>query len=389
LTPSRRRTAWTLLLAGFTSIVVAVASLAWFATDNMDRLRSITEDLYRHPFAVSNAASDLRGTLFQLRGLMLQTVFVQPRSDRVSQMRAEANGLARASRADLRVIKDQFLGDLDRVQELEQRLDEWDAIRANIFTLAEHGDLPGAEALVRSVGTPQFERIVPLVDYVLGFARDKGREFADESHRQALRLDTESKRWAAMAVLFVIVTGIMVSCRVLSLQNKLERQATLDFLTGIPNRRHFLELAERERQRGLRYGTPFALAVMDLDFFKAINDTHGHHVGDLVLKQFCAVCRDNLRASDILGRIGGEEFAILLPGASEAEAKYVLERVRAAVAASPISVGSGIDLGITASFGLALASSGEEELDSLFQRVDVALYEAKQSGRNRICFMPV
>ena len=100
------------------------------------------------------------------------------------------------------------------------------------------------------------------------------------------------------------------------LQFDLERQAHIDYLTGVNNRRHFMALAELELNRSIRYGNPLSIFMMDIDYFKKINDSHGHKIGDVVLKKLAEVCSETLREVDIVGRIGGEEFAILIPARS-------------------------------------------------------------------------
>ncbi|WP_165873510.1 GGDEF domain-containing protein, partial [Parasulfuritortus cantonensis] len=185
-------------------------------------------------------------------------------------------------------------------------------------------------------------------------------------------------------LLLVVTTALAVFYRVRYLQRELDQRATRDFLTGMPNRRHFMELAEREFVRAARHGTPLALAVVDLDLFKNINDTYGHEVGDQVLKRFCAVTRQALRHLDTLGRVGGEEFAILLPDTRLAAAREVAERVRQAVEAADLTTARGERVAFTGSFGLTAYLPGDTDLTALFRRADVALYEAKAGGRNAV-----
>jgi diguanylate cyclase (GGDEF)-like protein len=172
------------------------------------------------------------------------------------------------------------------------------------------------------------------------------------------------------------------------LQTLLTLQATRDALTGIPNRRNFMDIASREIHRAQRYGHPLSLAVVDLDLFKRINDAHGHHTGDLVLQAFCRTCRNTLRDSDVIGRIGGEEFAILLPNTSQTEAQEVIERVRRAVAATLIPITGPAPLCFTASFGISTLHQGSGDLGNLLRRADGALYQAKERGRNQVFLSP-
>ncbi|MEO1527410.1 MAG: GGDEF domain-containing protein [Planctomycetota bacterium] len=158
-----------------------------------------------------------------------------------------------------------------------------------------------------------------------------------------------------------------------------------DALTGTMNKRYLLESMYREIARALRQQAPLSVAILDIDHFKSVNDTHGHLIGDEVLKEFGKRMSDVSRDDDLLARYGGEEFCILLAGTNLKEAMEITERCRMAVADTPFSTGIG-DLPITASFGVACLDPVEpmDPLD-LIAIADEKLYEAKRSGRNRVC----
>lgn len=166
---------------------------------------------------------------------------------------------------------------------------------------------------------------------------------------------------------------------------EMERLARTDELTGLTSRRRFLEQAETETARSIRYNHPLSLLMLDADHFKRINDQHGHAAGDLVLRSLANVIHDSLRGSDLAGRIGGEEFAILLPETDRPMALEVAERLRNAVEASQVMVGMEAPLGVTVSIGVASLRSIEGGLGLLLSQADMALYRAKNSGRNRVC----
>lgn len=162
-----------------------------------------------------------------------------------------------------------------------------------------------------------------------------------------------------------------------------ELAARIDPLTGVASRRAFTEIAETEIQRALRYRMPLAMVMVDIDHFKGVNDTFGHMTGDAVLASFAHTIAQEVREVDVVGRLGGEEFVILLPNISGLEAVQVAERMRLAVAASEMLV-NGHQLHYTASFGVAEFDSRELSLSSFMARADEALYRAKRNGRNRV-----
>lgn len=164
----------------------------------------------------------------------------------------------------------------------------------------------------------------------------------------------------------------------------LYRLATHDMLSGLYNRRHFIEAAQREIARSLRHGTPLALGIVDVDWFKAINDEHGHLAGDEVLRRIGAVIAAHMRGGDMAARIGGEEFGLLLPGCDAEAAGIMAERLRAAMADTRFEL-RGEAVPITVSIGLALLAHQHNGLSDLMTQADRALYRAKEQGRNRVC----
>lgn len=168
---------------------------------------------------------------------------------------------------------------------------------------------------------------------------------------------------------------------------RVEDMAMTDPLTGVRNRRYFMQVAAREFDRAARHGQPMALVLIDVDHFKRINDAHGHLVGDAALRGLGAVLRRELREGDLVGRFGGEEFVVLLRGLEPLEAQAVAERLRQAIAAEPIEY-QGARHAMTASLGLAVVAR-REGLEAALGRADAALYAAKHAGRDRVRVAPV
>jgi diguanylate cyclase (GGDEF)-like protein/PAS domain S-box-containing protein len=167
------------------------------------------------------------------------------------------------------------------------------------------------------------------------------------------------------------------------LQEKLEYLANTDSITGANNRRRFIHLTETEIRRAERYQSPLSIAMIDIDHFKRINDTYGHLVGDWVLQELVLVLNSRLRPGDILGRLGGEEFAITLIECDLEGARAVSERLREGIAEHRMRQ-SGRDLSIQISIGVAQLSQRGETWEALLKRADQALYLAKRTGRNRV-----
>ena len=167
------------------------------------------------------------------------------------------------------------------------------------------------------------------------------------------------------------------------LQRILERQALVDDLTGLANRRAAERALSAEVARANRFGGPLALVMADLDDFKAVNDRHGHLVGDAALRELAAALEVTLREIDTAARWGGEEFCLILPGTDARGAKRVAERVREDLAGRTVETLAGEPLRVTASFGVAVVEH-DGIPETLVAAADAALYDAKRSGKNRV-----
>lgn len=221
------------------------------------------------------------------------------------------------------------------------------------------GDLPGSASVALAV--PLHGRSEPAGLILLG-----GPGLDDTSRQVAAALATQGMSAYENARLF----------------SRVQELATTDELTGQHNRRHFYAIAGALVNTAARHGRQLAAAMLDIDKFKKINDTYGHGVGDEVIRTVAARVRERLRSSDVLGRYGGEEFALVLPD-HEGQADELAERIREAVSAAPVATQAG-PVPVTISVGLARLAPGDASLDELLARADHALYRAKEAGRNRV-----
>lgn len=193
-----------------------------------------------------------------------------------------------------------------------------------------------------------------------------------EAHREQLEMLVKKR-----------TTALEEKTLELQLQSQtFEKMANTDALTGAYSRRFFIEMAMREIARRARNSTSLALMLMDIDYFKKINDTHGHSVGDQVLVGLVSTCRSQLREIDLLGRLGGEEFGLLLPEIDADGALTVAERLRSALEALKIPVPDESGVRFTVSIGICMLSDSHDNYEALMAHADKALYDAKGSGRN-------
>lgn len=169
-------------------------------------------------------------------------------------------------------------------------------------------------------------------------------------------------------------------------EQQLRHLSETDALTGLANRRAFDQQLRKEFQRFLRYRHPFSIVMVDIDWFKRINDTYGHPAGDHVLTEFAWRLRDHIRKTDILARIGGEEFAIMMPETYPLEAKKRTELLQQIINTIPFQIAGSNDspLMITASFGISCVADNDQQADAPLIRADTALYKAKNNGRNQV-----
>jgi diguanylate cyclase (GGDEF)-like protein len=232
-------------------------------------------------------------------------------------------------------------------------------VRSSNGLVVESGDL--------TVDDEKLELVLRASQYEFGQLELVGTTFDQEQRLAAVSLASHAAIALENARLHRIV----------------ERQALVDGLTGVANRRHCEEAIGAEVARADRLGTPLSLVLADLDDFKAVNDLHGHPVGDEVLCAFADVLRETVRETDLAGRWGGEEFLLLLPGTDLGGAVSLADRIRIALTERPLSGADGKPFTVTCSFGVAHHTAGDDER-ALFAAADRALYRAKRAGKDRV-----
>jgi diguanylate cyclase (GGDEF)-like protein len=277
-----------------------------------------------------------------------------------------------------------------------------DNVRSGLLLLdgelrARYGN-PALHALFKNAPPPLIRETRPRYEDLLRGAQNLSAASQDEYVRQRLAW-VKSGGHEPMDI--KMGNGTVVRCHVAILPGggrmliysditdivrsaeELERLATIDGMTGIYNRRHFLTLADHEWFRARRYDHPLSFLMIDIDNFKAVNDAFGHQVGDTVIVHLAEMATTCKRDSDVLARVGGEEFALLLPETVKSEAMIVAERLRLEVSKTKPPV-SEADVAPTISVGVAAATDDMPEFSVLMRAADEALYEAKRRGRNRV-----
>lgn len=270
--------------------------------------------------------------------------------------------------------------------DLEEGESVWSDELYRILGLSRQTHAPSDWAFLSLVHPQERDQMAEAVELAAQGGQDVERDctlvLADGSHKH-VHFQAEVSRAPEGRAVSLLCTVQDISERK-RMEAELRELAATDALTGLPNRRHFLlqlgsELARVQRQPSLKS----ALLMLDLDHFKLVNDTYGHGVGDAVLRHFAELAGNEMRKVDTLGRLGGEEFAILLPDTDLPGAQFVAERLRQRVEASAF-LSKGQPVALTVSIGIGLVDPADHSLEAVLARCDQALYLAKRKGRNRV-----
>ena len=233
----------------------------------------------------------------------------------------------------------------------------------------------------------ELELVAMEVEDTLAFIYSQLHALNHDASGQHLRLT----RWLSAAVIGLAAVVLSMIAALLWTMDKVVRQraalqrlTVTDTLTGLPNRRALLQRVDEALAHAERSREPVSLALIDIDYFKVINDTHGHPAGDVVLRHFAGQLRDQVRRNDMVARLGGEEFGLLMPDTDERGARELCERIRRRIAETPLPL-PGADQALTVSIGMATAGPGEAaSFNTLYVLADQALYESKRGGRDQV-----
>jgi diguanylate cyclase (GGDEF)-like protein len=272
---------------------------------------------------------------------------------------------------------------------LDTGLTDYYQFLTGTIRLKQQGRADAAIAMIRRHSGSQLDGLLASI----GKIEDEERNLlasrkidVDKADQRAARHDYELIGLGVLLLLGMATAGILAiraQARAMKAAADLRWIATTDELTGLPNRRAFLAALEAESARAERQDAQLWVTIIDVDRFKRINDNYGHPAGDDVLRSVAAIVRTSIRGNDLLGRIGGEEFAVLMPETTRDQAQMVSERFRRAVETTPFVLPSGEVISVTLSAGLAARGRGEDPT-TLLSRTDIALYAAKRDGRNLV-----
>lgn len=253
---------------------------------------------------------------------------------------------------------------------------------------AGHGDLAIAK-VKRGEGRRWIEAIIDSLETIEANEAELLAERAAVAQRRARANEIYQYILTAAGLALMVLSAFAVvavrraTAAEAALRNELRRRAMTDELTGLANRREFMASLDRAIAASRRNRRPLALAILDIDHFKRVNDTYGHPAGDAVIRKIATEAVDIMRGQDTVGRLGGEEFAIVLPDCSTDDAIAACERLRIAVRESDLEIETGHRMFVTLSTGIAVFDKGDTA-EAMIARADAALYSAKNGGRDRV-----
>jgi diguanylate cyclase (GGDEF)-like protein len=381
----RKKAVLYILVAGFLIAFIGALLFLWIYFSSMREMHQNTRNLYEHPFAVSNAALELKAELYQIRSSLLYATLIQADANAMGETIIFIEARERLAEENIAVMQRRYSGDPQQIINLRQKWQALNQVRDLIVQALENTRFAQANRLIETDWTARFSEVARLNESILAYANQRANQYVEESQQRLQRHTKAGLVYASLLLTLFLLVSVFVVWRIYHLHIEADKFAFTDFLTGIANRRHFMHELESEIRRSRRYDAPFSFAMVDIDHFKKINDQHGHPAGDLILQNFCLKCVNALRTNDMVGRLGGEEFGILMPMTDLHEAARVIERLRSEIDHS-VLVENGEKIHYTASFGLVSTSqlNDQQGLAHMMRMADAALYSAKQQGRNRV-----
>ena len=385
--PGGRRQRLAIGFGALLILAVLFAAIAIIASNAAEKRRE-TQAWYVHSFEVLLAAEEMRSAL-NMAMRSERGYLITGDDDFLRPYRAAARD-APVTLARIAALTSDNESQREHIAELQRHVPRFFTGLDFVIAQRRAGDEARAVAMVRSgAGMRQIEAMLARLDAIereerlLLNSRSAANEKANgtiEGHYYTL---------AGVGLLLLLVAaGVGVSTarsqrKVRDIAEQLRLSATTDELTGLHNRRFFMHSLDIEVARARRSGAPLSVAVADVDYFKRVNDKYGHGGGDEVLRALAKIFEQIMRTGDVVGRLGGEEFAVLMPDTDEIQARIACERLRGAIAGRKIRLPSGEEIPITLSTGLALLVPGDDR-DKLVNRADLALYRAKEGGRNQV-----
>ena len=371
------------LLAAFGVFSLGLLGTCILILNQVQGLSDTAEQLHIHPFAVSNAALEAKTVLTLIREQVLFAALSRNQDNAATAME-EISLLDDSFIQKLQVVSDFYLGDRDEARQVLQLFGKWRSVRDGILKTVRDGEFEAARDLVLSLGTPAYEDISSKLDTIVLFARQRAALLIDEARKQTAHTQR--------TVYLIIVLGFAASfsCGIYMVRNVqraichnediLSHKAHHDPLTGLPNRSLLLDRLCDAIELAKRDGTSVGVLFIDLDGFKAVNDTLGHDAGDELLALTARRLSDALRGGDTIARLGGDEFVVVIPGIMDSHAvARVAEKV--ALALNTSASIKGTTLQVSASLGLAIFPQDGSDPYSLMASADAAMYQAKSRAR--------
>jgi diguanylate cyclase (GGDEF)-like protein len=375
------------LIACIVALGLLLAGASWFAYTS-SRDRESAEGWLEHAREVLDTSAEIKvATLNAMRGergylLTGDTSFLQPYEQAAPRLKPLTDHLERLVQDDPEQSR--------QTQSLSTEIETYTAWLESVIAdkRAGRGDLALAK-VKRGEGRQWIEAIMNSLERIEANEAELLAQRSATAQRRARANELYQYMLTALGLALLVISAFAVrsvrraTAAELALRDELRRRAMTDELTGLANRREFMASLERAISAARRNRRPLALAIVDIDHFKRVNDTYGHPAGDAVIRKIATEAVDIMRGQDTVGRLGGEEFAVVLPDCSAEDAMAACERLRLEVRESDLQIETGEQIFVTLSTGIAVFESGDTP-EAMIARADRALYAAKNGGRDRV-----